>query len=64
MTKPLAMFWSGETLGEQLQSLINPFDAGRIDCAANTLAVGSEIYVSPNDHTADPTTVTVHRVLP
>jgi len=62
MTKPPAMFWSGETLGERLKTLIDPFVPGRIDCAAYTLAIGSEVYVSPNDQTADPTTVTVRKL--
>jgi dCTP deaminase len=62
MTKPSAMFWSGETLGERLKTLIDPFVPGRVDCAAYTLAIGPEVYVSPNDQTADPTTVTVRKL--
>jgi dCTP deaminase len=62
MTKPPAMFWSGETLSDRLKPLIEPFTAGRVDCAAYTLAIGPEIYVSPNDQTADPTTVTVRKL--
>ena len=62
MTKPAAMFWSGETLSERLKPLIEPFAPGRVDCAAYTLAVGPEVYVSPNDQTADPTTVTVRKL--
>ena len=62
MSKPPAMFWSGETLGVRLKTLIEPFVPGRVDCAAYTLAVGPEIYVSPNDQTADPTTVTVRKL--
>lgn len=64
MTKTDAMFWSGETLRERLPSLIEPFVPERIDCAAYTLAVGPEVYVSPNDQTADPTTVTVRKLGP
>src|SRR6266446_4138485 len=56
------MFWSGETLSERLKELIQPFVPGRIDCAAYTLAIGQEIYVSPSDQTADPTTVTVRKL--
>ena len=41
-------FWRGETLNERLPSLVDPFDAGAIDCAAYTLRVGGEIYVSPD----------------
>ena len=56
------MFWSGETLLERLEALIEPFSPGRVDCAAYTLAIGPEVYVSPNDQTADPTTVTVRKL--
>jgi dCTP deaminase len=62
MTKPSAMFWSGETLGERLKTLIEPFAPERVDCAAYTLAIGPEVYVSPNEHTADPTTVTIRKL--
>jgi dCTP deaminase len=62
MTKPPAMFWSGETLGERLKTLIDPFAPERVDCAAYTLAIGPEVYVSPNDQAADPTTVTVRKL--
>ncbi|HAP11624.1 MAG TPA: deoxycytidine triphosphate deaminase, partial [Afipia sp.] len=55
-------FWSGETLTERLPGLIEPFSPERIDCAAYTLAVGPEVYVSPNDQTVDPTTVTVRKL--
>src|SRR5216684_2572289 len=64
MTKTDAMFWSGETLRERLAPLIEPFAPERVDCAAYTLAVGPEVYVSPNDQTADPTTVTVRKLAP
>lgn len=62
MTKPPAMFWSGETLSERLNTLIEPFMPERVDCAAYTLSIGPEFYVSPNDQTADPTTVTVRKL--
>ena len=62
MTKLQSMFWSGETLSQRLDLLIVPFDPGRVDCAAYTLSIGPEIYVSPNDQTADPTTVTVRKL--
>jgi dCTP deaminase len=62
MTTTTAMFWSGETLSERLASLIEPFTPERVDCAAYTLSIGSEIYVSPNDQTADPTTITVRKL--
>ena len=62
MTKQPGMFWSGETLRQRLTTLIDPFDSGQIDCAAYTLSIGPEVYVSPNDQTADPTTVTVRKL--
>lgn len=62
MTKPAAMFWSGETLKLRLEKLIDPFVPERVDCAANTLSIGPEVYVSPNDQTGDPTTVTVRKL--
>lgn len=49
-------------MGERLKTLIEPFAPDRVDCAAYTLSIGSEIYVSPNDQTADPTTVTVRKL--
>ncbi|MXZ71107.1 MAG: deoxycytidine triphosphate deaminase [Acidobacteria bacterium] len=55
------MFWSSWTLAERLRDLITPFDQEHIDCAAYTLAVGGEVYVTPNEQVADPTLVTVKR---
>lgn len=62
MTNPTAMFWSGETLKARLDGLIEPFEPERVDCAAYTLSIGPEVYVSPNDQAADPTTVTVRKL--
>lgn len=62
MIKPPTLFWSGETLGQRLKTLIDPFLPDRVDCAAYTLSIGSEVYVSPNDQAADPTTVTVRKL--
>ena len=62
MTETPAMFWSGETLSERLKTLIDPFVSERVDCAAYTLSIGPEVYVSPNDQTADPTTVTIRKL--
>ena len=59
-----AMFWSGETLSQRLPALIEPFASDRVDCAAYRLSVGPEVYVSPNDQTSDPTTVTVRKLAP
>lgn len=57
-----AMFWSGETLSERLKTLIDPFSPARLDCAAYTVAIGPEVYVSPNEQSADPTMVTVRQL--
>ena len=62
MTNPPAVFWSGETLSERLKTMIDPFAPERVDCAAYTLSIGPEVYVSPNDQTADPTTVTMRQL--
>ena len=62
MTNPNAMFWSGETLRDRLAELIEPFTPDRVDCAAYTLSVGPEVYVSPNSQSADPTTVSVRKL--
>ena len=62
MNKPPALFWSGETLSERLKTLIKPFMSERVDCAAYTLAIAPEVYVSPNDQAADPTTITVRKL--
>ena len=42
------MFWRAETLEKKLPRLIEPYDPSAIDCAAYTLHVGNEIYVSPD----------------
>ncbi len=41
--------WSGETLRLRLPNYITPFDERAIDCAAYTLRLGGEIYVSPSE---------------
>jgi|SRR6185437_6295759 len=62
MTTESGMFWSGEMLRDRLPALIHPFVPERVDCAAYTLAIGPELYVSPNEQSADPTTVTVRKL--
>ena len=57
------MFWSGETLKDRATSIVKPFDPKRVDCAAYTLSVGCEVYVSPSDQTADSTAVTVRKLV-
>ena len=42
------MFWHAETLEKKLPRLIEPYDPRAIDCAAYTLHMGNEIYVSPD----------------
>lgn len=49
------MFWSGDELSIRLPTLITPFDINRIDCAAYTLSVGSEVFVTEDlPPTGDP----------
>ena len=62
MAESHAMFWSSDTLIKRLASLVDPFDPARVDCAAYTLSVGSEVYVSPNDEAVDRETVTVRQL--
>jgi dCTP deaminase len=55
-------FWSGETLAERLSILVTPFDENCVDCSAYTLHMGREVYVSPNDQTEDPQSVTIRQL--
>ena len=48
-------FWSGEKLSEELEPLVTGYDAKAIDCAAYTLRIGTEIYVSPDHSVETPT---------
>lgn len=61
-TRNLAAFWSGETIEERLPILFEPHDTKRIDCAAYTLSVGPEVYVSPSEQSADPDLVTIRKL--
>ena len=47
-------FWRGETLAKKLPELVKPYDQGAIDCAAYTLHVGDEVYISPSQKTKGP----------
>lgn len=49
-------FWSGEKLKEEVKNCItSPYDADDgIDCAAYTLHVGPEIYVTPDHYEPNP----------
>src|SRR4051812_882164 len=64
MNMPAAGIWSGETLKERLLKIVDPFSEKHIDCAAYMLAIGNEVYVSPNEQSVDPTTVSVRRLAP
>ena len=55
-------FWSGETLEERLPKLVTPFDADSVDCAAYTLHVGHEYYVSPDGQDSSPQRRTVQQL--
>ena len=55
-------FWNGEKLLERLPSLISNFRSENIDCAAYTLSVGSEVYVSPSAQLADPAHNTIRQL--
>ena len=57
-------FWSGEKLEEELEGLITPFDKTAIDCAAYTLRVGDEIYVSPDKAVDNPSRHTKLKLKP
>lgn len=46
-------FWSAETLAKNLK-LIDPYDPDAIDCAAYTLHMGNEVYVSPDQNVENP----------
>lgn len=52
-------FWSGETLETRLPALVTPYDESQIDCSAYTLRMGRELYVSPNEETENPQSVTI-----
>ena len=55
-------FWSGETLTKKLPELIEPYDEGAIDCAAYTLHMGQEIYVSPDGTIQSPNRYTKQKL--
>ena len=55
-------FWCAETLLKRLPDLIEPYDQTAIDCAAYTLHVGNEIYVSPDQEIKSPNRHTKRRL--
>ncbi len=52
-------FWSGQTLRARLAELVDKPNVDNIDCAAYTLTVGPEYYVTPSDGAADPASTTL-----
>ena len=55
-------FWSGATLRERLNELIDIPDPDSIDCAAYALKVGAEYYVTPNDRITDPASLPLQKL--
>jgi dCTP deaminase len=55
-------FWSGETLLQTLPVLIDPFDKKQVDCAAYTLRMGAEVYVSPSESEQAPDKITIQKL--
>ena len=55
-------FWRAETLEKKLPGLIEPYDPGAIDCAAYTLHMGDEVYVSPDQAIKNPDRHTKQRL--
>ena len=55
-------FWSGDRLARELATIIDPFDPDRIDCAAYTMTMGREIYVTPHEGAFDPQTTTKRKL--
>jgi dCTP deaminase len=55
-------YWSGDTLELRLPALIEPFDKKQIDCAAYTLHMGAEAYVSPSEAEQRPNNITIKRL--
>ncbi len=44
-------FWSGDTLKDKLPSIVDPdgYDENKIDCAAYTLTMGPQYFVTPSE---------------
>lgn len=55
-------FWSGETLRQNINNLIDNPNLSNIVGAAYTLRIGSEIYVTPHFEQSDPSSVTKRRL--
>lgn len=46
-------FWSGEKIAENTKVLFSPDDPNRVDCAAYTLALGPEVFVTTDQRFDD-----------
>jgi dCTP deaminase len=57
-------FWSGEQIRQHLEQLIDKPNPEHIDCAAYTLCIGREYYVSPTDRTPDPRSRSLRQLQP
>lgn len=55
-------FWSGDTLARKLPDIIEPYNESKIDCAAYTLHIGGEVYVSPSEAESKPHETTVRKI--
>ena len=51
-------FWSGEKLRQNLSRIVDCPNLEQIDCAAYTLRIGPEVYVTPHQSIPDPQSVT------
>jgi dCTP deaminase len=54
-----AGFWTGEMIEAEKANLFKPDRPDAVDCAAYTLRMGPEVYISPNDQAKDPQAVTI-----
>lgn len=55
-------YWSGEKLESRLREIVSSPDKKRIDCAAYTLRVGAEYYVTPSAGDSNPQVRTLQRL--
>ena len=57
-------FWSGGTLARRLPALVDPFHNSSVDCAAYTLHVGDQVYVSPDHSQSSPSEASKQQLKP
>lgn len=55
-------FWTGEKIHEKRDELFQPSRADAVECAAYVLRMGPEVYVSPDDQTANAKDLTVRQL--